>query len=602
MTGAAAELPIANSNLTPGQGLGRIASQSANLAPGAMPHTSIGASGAIDPKGIQPTGSETFLSNWQAMMASLDGSTGGMSIGTSSELGVADLAGQATNSSLGKGSAAASTAGSSAASAATSQAPSAPSADKLVRTQQSGELKAGRIFSSEGRSKSASPAVSGGTNASQSSRPTRSPGSTDSSNSVSSNLDPLPASILTASLSAANSSRTSVAAPHQNDPASPVGTNTSREPPSALATGSLASSGASGRSRPPATSDTQADASSARPDSETNVPALLAHVLPTTPAAGENDADAASNALKRLAVANGISESGTPSISVDPLSSVEASAAASAPSAGRRAGSGSKTESDSPAHQTERSQQVSGVGSTTILAVHGPEHSQGNLVPSTIGPGTGPPAAAGATPGAGSGSSSLSASGLHSSSASLIAHDTFAALDGDAPAGSFSWTHAGANRAEAGFEDPALGWVGVRADLGGGGVHASLVPGSAEAAQMLGSHLAGLNDYLAERYPAVGVVTVAGHENSGTLTNAHSGSGGESGPQSGPQSFTQQDSSSNSNANSSNDDWTLAGPRAASSAGERTVQSLPSNGVSPVGSSGAETMGRSSGSYISVMA
>jgi hypothetical protein len=149
--------------------------------------------------------------------------------------------------------------------------------------------------------------------------------------------------------------------------------------------------------------------------------------------------------------------------------------------------------------------------------------------------------------------------------------------------------------------------VGVRADLGSGSVHASLVAGSAEAAQTLGSHLAGLNDYLAERHPGVGTVTVAGYENSGSSTNAQSGSGTESGTQSGSQSSPHQGSTSNADSGSSNNGnvtigRALAGSNAISRAGEGADQTVPSNSALPVASLAAETLGRSSGSYISVMA
>ena len=70
------------------------------------------------------------------------------------------------------------------------------------------------------------------------------------------------------------------------------------------------------------------------------------------------------------------------------------------------------------------------------------------------------------------------------------------------------WVHAGMRRAEAGFEDPALGWIGVRAQLDASGVHAALVPGSAAAAQSLGSHLAGLNTYLVEHHAPVDSLTL----------------------------------------------------------------------------------------------
>jgi len=86
--------------------------------------------------------------------------------------------------------------------------------------------------------------------------------------------------------------------------------------------------------------------------------------------------------------------------------------------------------------------------------------------------------------------------------------ETFAAADAGTGLGAPSWIHAGPRRAEAGFEDPALGWVGVRADLSGGSVHASLVPGTAEAAQVLGGHLKGLSDYLSEQHAPVTTLTM----------------------------------------------------------------------------------------------
>ncbi len=99
--------------------------------------------------------------------------------------------------------------------------------------------------------------------------------------------------------------------------------------------------------------------------------------------------------------------------------------------------------------------------------------------------------------------------------------DTFAALDAESSSGTTTWVHAGTRSAEAGFQDPALGWVGVRADASGGGVHASLVPGSAEAAVTLGGHLAGLNSYLAEQHTPVDSITLAAPED----RSAHSGMG-----------------------------------------------------------------------------
>ena len=81
--------------------------------------------------------------------------------------------------------------------------------------------------------------------------------------------------------------------------------------------------------------------------------------------------------------------------------------------------------------------------------------------------------------------------------------DPFQSLDFEPPPGAPTWTHVAPHQAEAGFQDPSLGWVGVRADMSGGAVHASVVPGSAQAAEELGRHLDGLNTYLAAQHTPV---------------------------------------------------------------------------------------------------
>ena len=100
--------------------------------------------------------------------------------------------------------------------------------------------------------------------------------------------------------------------------------------------------------------------------------------------------------------------------------------------------------------------------------------------------------------------------GLHAGANGQGARDTFSAMDGEAS--STTWIHTGAHRAEAGFQDPALGWVGVRADMGTDGIHASLVPGSANAAEVLGGQLAGLNAHLAAQHTPVETVTLSAPE------------------------------------------------------------------------------------------
>ena len=71
------------------------------------------------------------------------------------------------------------------------------------------------------------------------------------------------------------------------------------------------------------------------------------------------------------------------------------------------------------------------------------------------------------------------------------------------------WIHAGQHQAEAGFEDPSLGWVSVRAQADAHGVHASLIPSSPDAAQVLDSHLASLNAHVAAEHPKLNPVTIS---------------------------------------------------------------------------------------------
>jgi hypothetical protein len=99
---------------------------------------------------------------------------------------------------------------------------------------------------------------------------------------------------------------------------------------------------------------------------------------------------------------------------------------------------------------------------------------------------------------------SKSAAAVESNSA-----ETFAALDATAAPGKPAWIHTGAQQAEAGFQDPDLGWVGVRADSSGGGIHAELVASSTDASQALSGHMAGLNAFLAEHHTPVETLTLS---------------------------------------------------------------------------------------------
>jgi hypothetical protein len=121
------------------------------------------------------------------------------------------------------------------------------------------------------------------------------------------------------------------------------------------------------------------------------------------------------------------------------------------------------------------------------------------------------------------GSATGSGIGPESGSGTGSAHETFAALDGDLGQGTTGWIHAGTHTAEAGFEDPAFGWVGVRADLGAAGVHAAVVPGSAEAVAALGGHMAGLHAYLAEHRTPVESLTITSPDGRGADSNFSQG-------------------------------------------------------------------------------
>jgi hypothetical protein len=143
------------------------------------------------------------------------------------------------------------------------------------------------------------------------------------------------------------------------------------------------------------------------------------------------------------------------------------------------------------------------------------------------------------------------AQSTQTSSAVPTTRDTFAALDADPGQPATTWTHTAPRQVEAGYQDPALGWVSVRADLTAGGLHASVVPNSSEAAQALGNHISALNSYLAEHHGGSITATLSAPEDR-TSTLAHNNqSGSESGArqqneasQTAPQSVTAQASAS----------------------------------------------------------
>jgi hypothetical protein len=85
------------------------------------------------------------------------------------------------------------------------------------------------------------------------------------------------------------------------------------------------------------------------------------------------------------------------------------------------------------------------------------------------------------------------------------------------------WLHTGAHRAEAGFEDPSVGWISVRAERDSNGVRAVLVAGSSNAEEVLNAHLGGLNAHLVSNHVALPPVTMSTEHGS----RFESGFGGE---------------------------------------------------------------------------
>lgn len=174
----------------------------------------------------------------------------------------------------------------------------------------------------------------------------------------------------------------------------------------------------------------------------------------------------------------------------------------------------------------------------------------GNLMMQGQSSGAAADASATARAGAGAGGAASATGDLTARASSATtgpdAREAFSTLDAGGTTGKPTWIQAGTQHAEAGIQDPALGWVGVRADTSGGSIHAQLVPGSSDAAQTLGSHMAGLSAYLAEHHTPVETLTVTSPE-SGSL-GFSSGAGSGDGTQQGPGQETSQGATQGANS------------------------------------------------------
>ncbi|UWZ83136.1 hypothetical protein [Occallatibacter riparius] len=131
----------------------------------------------------------------------------------------------------------------------------------------------------------------------------------------------------------------------------------------------------------------------------------------------------------------------------------------------------------------------------------------------------------------------LSPRAVPQSSAST-ARDPFAALDRRTAAPAPTWSQAGTHHAEAGYLDPSLGWIGVRAEGSGFALHATIVPGSGEAAQALGGHVASLNSFVAEHHGRSSTVAIASPDQGQQQSALNNSSGGS--PQQQPHQQSQR--------------------------------------------------------------
>jgi hypothetical protein len=108
-----------------------------------------------------------------------------------------------------------------------------------------------------------------------------------------------------------------------------------------------------------------------------------------------------------------------------------------------------------------------------------------------------------------------------------ISEESLRALDSSSFHPPESWSMIGAHRAEAGFHDPSLGWITVRAQAGAGGIHATVIPSSSEAAESLGSHLGALNAFMQAHSSQVDSIRLASPEPGTEQTMAFAGNGHE---------------------------------------------------------------------------
>lgn len=161
--------------------------------------------------------------------------------------------------------------------------------------------------------------------------------------------------------------------------------------------------------------------------------------------------------------------------------------------------------------------------------------------------------------------------------AASASKEPFAAMDSGSGTAAPTWVHAGARQAEAGFQDSSLGWVGVRAQADGNVIHATVVPGSAEAAQSLAGHLAGLNTYLADHHTPVETLTLDSPESRWAGQGMEQGTGQQAGQGAGQGDSRGQEAGYSSVATGSTESSLDAGP--ATGGVDLTALAAPPGGV-----------------------
>jgi trimeric autotransporter adhesin len=176
----------------------------------------------------------------------------------------------------------------------------------------------------------------------------------------------------------------------------------------------------------------------------------------------------------------------------------------------------------------------------------------------------------------------------------------FDGIDSGAPSQSPGWLRATSHQVEAGYHDPSMGWVEVRANEGTGGVHATLIPATPGAADTLGQHLAGMTNYLNERETPIATLNVASAAVQAGAGNEGHAAGSGSGQQGGQSGMNTRDENKGSD-NQSNQ----LQSHAVNAITDRG--SVPGSGGLTVGAFGSSASGfsygaGSNGTRISVMA